>query len=131
MNPNDIDYGTYLVVVEKHNRTTIPIKPDFKEIDAALYFLREEMIKVMLKKAKMRGNVTLMSPKERKGWEAFRKVTGEKDIPRYFSFPSMHDIADAGCKFIRKKIVAKKKPKKQKVVKSTEITNVISSLEIL
>ena len=123
---DNLEKGTWLVVVEDGSTSATQIKPDFAEIDAALYYMKEAMVRAMAKKAELRPHSTKMSKKEIKAWEAYEATMG-KDMPTYFSYPSLYDIATAGCETIKEK--AKKNKKKfEKEIKRNG--NPISDLEL-
>lgn len=127
MNDDELRDGAYLVVKSEHCTSTRPIKSDFVELDAALSFLHEGMIKAMLKGAELRPKSVRMSTKEIKAWRAYKKIMG-KDIPRYFEYSSMNDIAQSGCDYIRKKIIAKKKKERREEI--VDMGNPILVLDI-
>jgi len=123
---NELEKGAWLVVVEENSRSATPIEPDFPELDAALYDVKEEMLKVMREKAEMRPSSVRMSDKEIKAWEAYKKTMGE-DIPTFFEYASLYEIAEAGCRVIHERAKATKKKFRSKPKKKT---NSILELEV-
>jgi len=126
MRNEELSKGTWLVVVEEGHTSATQIEPDFPELDAALYHVKEGMLKAMHEKSKMRPSSIPWSKKEIKAWDAYQKIMG-KDMPTYFQFPSLHDIAKAGCEVIREKA---KKEKKKYRNKPNKKVNPIMDLEI-
>lgn len=135
---NDLPKNTSWLVVRNENSTSYrQIDPLFIELDAALYFLKEGMIKTMLDKSSLRPRSQKMTRKEQKAWKAYNEIMG-KDSPTFFAYPSMNDIAESGCKFIKDILIKNemniekiskthcKKTKKQK----REKNNPISDLEV-
>lgn len=127
--------GVHMVFVQGGS-VSIDMKfvPSWKELDAALHYLREGMVKAMSEKSKMRLHQSVkMSPKEIKAWAAYKKTMG-KEIPRYFEYPSHWDIADAGIEYIRKIMIEcdmdVKKIKKKCKIKERKFINSILSLSI-
>ena len=123
---DDLEKGTWLVVVEDNTTSAVQVNPDFIEIDAALHYMKEAMVRSMAKKAELRPHSTKMSKKEIKAWETYNETMG-KDMPTYFSYPSLYDIATAGCEAIREK-VKKNKNKFAKEIKRN--INPITDLEL-
>jgi len=117
--------GCWLVTVEKNSKSARWIDPDFPELDAALEYVRDEMVKAMFEQSKLRPRTIKMSVKERKAWRAFKKTMG-KDVPALFEYASLDEIAKAGCDVIKQKA----KKAKQARRKRMEIINPISSLEV-
>ena len=109
MRTDEFTKGTWLVVVEDGCTSVKRIDPDFPELDAALHYVHDTMTKAMSRKAKMRPKSIRMSDKEIEAWKAYEKVMGADDIPRYFEFASLSEIADAGCKVIKKRAKSEKK----------------------
>jgi len=123
--------GAWLVVKNGNCTTTIPVKPDFVEVDAALNYLIEGMVQAMLKESEMRPSSTRMSKKEIKAWKTYEKTMG-KDKPTYFVYSSMCEIAHAGRKYLRERIVVKKKKRiKKEIIESEKTIDPIMALEIL
>lgn len=121
--------GAYLYIKDGNCTTSKPITPGFEELDAALHYLSEGMVKAMLKKSKLRPTVTPLSKKEIKAWAAYKKIMG-KDTPSFFQYDSLYDIAQEGCKYVRNKIIKKELQKKEKDIKEENIVNPISSLDL-
>jgi hypothetical protein len=88
--------------------------------------MKEAMVRAMSKKAELRPHSTKMSKKEIKAWEAYEATMG-KDMPTYFSYPSLYDIATAGCEAIKEKA---KKNKKKFAKEIKRNINPISDLEL-
>lgn len=105
---NNLSKGSWLVVVEEGCTSTYKIDPDFPELDAALHYVKEAMVKEMHEASKMRPHSVNMSIKERKAWATYEKIMG-KDKPSYFKFASLYDIAQAGCQVIKKEAMNNKK----------------------
>ena len=99
---DDDDNGHWLVVKTKGCSSATQIDPDYAELDAALYHVREAMIQAMHKKSELRSKSGLMSEKEQRAWKAYDKIMGA-DKPTYFEFPSLYEIAQAGCDVIKEK----------------------------
>lgn len=132
-----LEEGSWMVVVKK-NSTSIksikkPIKSKLIELDSALHYLSEGLIESMHEASKMRPRATLLSKKEQKAWEAYKKIMG-KDMPTYFYYDSLHDIADRGCKYLRKVILENNcdvnKIKEKYEIKKREVNNSIEELEV-
>ena len=126
--------GAWLVIVEESGKSIrTVINPKFIELDTALRYLEDGLCSAISAASKMRPNVTVMSKKEQRAWDAYRKIMG-KDIPRYFSFPSNHEIAEKGCDYIRKIMldnnVDMAKIKEKYGVKKKEVKNSILGLEV-
>lgn len=126
---NDLGKGSWLVVVEDNCTSTTPIDPDFTELDAALYYVKEAMIKAMSEKSKMRPKSVRMSNKELKAWKAYEKIMGD-DKPAYFEFASLDEIAKAGCEVIKSRSVSNKKKYRKKCKNKIENMNSILELEV-
>lgn len=119
MNTNELEEGTWLVVVDGNSTSYKQIKPDFLEVEAALSYLQEKMVKEMHKICEMRPKTTIMSKKEQKAWAKYKEIMG-KDMPKYFEFPSLYEISQKGCEFLKENIVKKKTHKKSKTYKTLE-----------
>jgi len=131
MQLDNCDEGVWLVIKNGSCTTTRPVAPDYVELDAALHFLQDRMTEVMMEKSKLQSTSVKMSKKEIKAWKAFDKVMG-KDHPTRYTFPSMHDIADAGCKYIKSKIKSSVSKKvKIKKIKEYKPLDPILSLDII
>ena len=99
--------GAWLVIVKRNDKSARKlIKPSFAEVDAALDIFSEAVLQAMHKACEMRPTQTPLSEKEQKAWKAYRDIMGD-DIPRYFEYPGLREIVDAGCKAIKEKVVAK------------------------
>jgi hypothetical protein len=137
METNELEEGTWLVVIDGNSTSCHKIKPDFPELEAALFYLKEAMVKEMCKICQLRPQKVLISKKEQKAWAKYKEIMG-KDIPLYFEFTSLYEIAESGCNFIREKIIKKKqsKSKRSKTYKDLKIesleviNNSISQLDI-
>jgi len=133
-----LDRGSWMVIV-RGNSTSIksiktPIKPKVIELDAALHYLSEGLVKAMHKASEMHPKSTLMSKKEQKAWKEYRRIMGKDDIPTYFQFDSLYDIADKGSKYLREIILENdcdvKKIKEKYEIKKRDVTNSIEELEV-
>lgn len=127
MNAKELSKGSWLVTVEDGSSSaTTAIEPDFIELHAASHYVREAMVKAMHEKSQLRPRTIRMSSKEKKAWKAYEKIMGD-DIPAYFEYASLYEIADAGIKVL----VGKAKRKKQsnrKII--TKINNTIMSMDL-
>jgi hypothetical protein len=140
MSFNDLEgtgNGCWLVIKDDNSTSYRQIDPLFAELDAALHFLREGMIKKMLEKSSMRPINVKLTKKEKRAWEAYQKIMG-KDKTSFFEYPSMHEIAEHGCKYVRNILlenemniekIAKKHCKKTRRNSRIKI-NPISDLEV-
>ena len=101
--------GIWIVVV-KRGSTSCRQKLSSKhaEIVGSLEYLHEGLCKAMHKAGEMRQrNPVPISKKEKRAWEAFRKVMG-KDMPSMFDnicFPSYSEIADEACEYVKNVLV--------------------------
>jgi len=126
--------GAWLVIVKKGGVSVRQaLNPKFAELDAALEYLEEELVKGMHEASKMHPASTLMSKKEQKAWAAYKKIMGGK-IPTMFCYSSHHDIARGGCNHIKKIMIEHKmsldKIKEKYTAKERKITNAIEDLEV-
>lgn len=126
--------GSWLVTISPGSKSAKNfIKPKFAELDAALYFLHEGLTKAMIKASEMRPRSTKMSVKEQRAWKAYKKIMGE-DIPAYFEYASLSEIADKGCEYLKKVIYENKydvkKIKEKYEVKPINVSNSIMDLEV-
>ena len=96
--------GSWLVIVKPNGKSARRLlNPGFAEVAAALEEFKEEMVMAMGKANEMRPKVTPISEKEQKAWKAFQDTMGD-DMPKYFEYASLSDIAQAGCDIIQKKV---------------------------
>ena len=99
--------GYWLVTVKSGSKSIRQmLKPSFVEVDAALEILKDSMLDAMRKASLMRSKSSPLSVKEQKAWKVFEEAMGD-DMPKYFEFASLNDIAEAGCQAIREKIINK------------------------
>lgn len=131
--------GAWLVVVEKGS-TIIEqaLNPKTAELDAALYYLREELVRAISKSAEAQPPIPI-SKKEQKAWAKFKRSMGKmgktgKNMLNMLCHPSYYDIADSGCQRIRKIMLENKmsvdKIKEKYEVKERKIINAIEDLEV-
>lgn len=126
--------GSWLVIVND-GCTSIRsvVNPKFIELDAALKYLEESLCDAMSKASEMRPMSIPISEKEQKAWKAFRTIVG-KDMPRYFEYKSLSEIANKGCEYIKKIMLENNmdldKIKKKYEIKKKEVKNSIFGLGI-
>lgn len=119
--------GSWLVVVEKGCTSCKRyIRPMLPELDAALHYLQEGLCKAMHKVSELRPHSTKMSKKERRAWDAYEKIMG-KDMPSYFYYPSLNEIAEKGCEYL-KQIMLENNLDKDKIKEKYEVKKVIDTI---
>jgi len=119
--------GSWLVIVKKGCTSCKRlIKPSFLELDAALHYLEEGLTNAMAEASKMRPRSTKMSKKERGAWDVYEKTMG-KDMPRYFEYSSLGEIAEKGREYL-KKVMLENSCDKDKIRAKYEVIKVIDTI---
>ena len=126
--------GAWLVTVGQGCiATRRALHPKFVEIEAGLRYLEDGMCKAMLLKCELGSRDRIISDKEKKAWAKFRKIMGS-DMPSMFSYPSLQDVAQSGCEYIKKVMEENdfdlEKIREKFEVKKRQIANPILDLEM-
>lgn len=77
---------------------------EYPNLAAALEEYKDELISVMSNASKLRPHSIKMSKKEIRAWNKYKEIMG-KDIPTYFTYESLWDIANMGIKKLEEKIL--------------------------
>lgn len=86
---------------------------EYPNLAAALEEYKDEIVSCMSEASKLRPHSIKMSKKEIKAWNEYKKIMG-KNIPMYFGYMSLWDIANAGIKRLGEKIIEKRKNERPK-----------------
>lgn len=125
--------GAWLVVVEKGSVSIRQaLNPKLTELDAALYYLREELVRAISKKAEAQPKSIPISKKEQKAWAKFKRSMG-KNMLNLLHYPSYYDIADSGCQRVRKIMLENKMSVdkiKEKYEGKGKVVNAIEDLDV-
>lgn len=97
--------GDWLVKVKPGvTSVRLQLEPDHAALDAALRDFEDALVDALHEASKLRSSNQKISEKERKAWDVFTAAMGA-DMPTYFAYPSLVEIAQAGVAAVREKIL--------------------------
>jgi len=129
-----LEEGAWLVTVDGNCKSIRQqLDPKMAELDAALFYLKEELARELYQKSQMRPKSRLMSKKEIKAWDAYKKIMG-RDISAYFEYASFDEMASGACDRIKKIVLENNgdivKIKEKYEIKKRSTCNAVTELEI-
>lgn len=98
--------GSWFVKVTPGSATIrAAIYPDHMEIQAALYDLEKQLVKLIGEAARARPRKTQLTPEEKKAWDRLVKVGG--DGFNILTYDSYQGIADTICGKVKERLEAR------------------------
>ena len=104
-----LEAGHWLINIMPYStslRYKLNPEAEYPNLAAALEEYKDEIVSCMSEASKLRPHSIKMSKKEIKAWNKYKDIMG-KDIPRYFTYNSLWDIANAGIEKLEEKLLSK------------------------
>jgi hypothetical protein len=104
--------GATLVVKGKGGESRrFHVEPDFASVEVALKACSDAMVAAMQAAATFKpARERLLTPRERKAWEAYREIVGPETSSLYLVSESAHGIVDAAIAVAREHLKKRKDP---------------------